>query len=558
LKAKKELSTAKEKEDEANVLYDPSEKNKKTVDSGDTKENGEEAEIMDMDETIQTETNGELANGVKPNTAEVDATASDHRSLDDPGVSGIAPNLQEDVKEEELKQEVVEESLKQEDGTAAGNEAASAETMSPDSNKDNGDMLTIMASGEDGFGAEEETETKVKQDEVLSDLSLSDDDFSKTDSPEKEQAKTVDKPVVEKTEKKQKSDEELCTKCDTPHLLGQRCSYILKGSSKRSRPRETSRPRQKIRTLPPELYHHPGDMVGSDRERSYRSRSPPPTRIRRAPSPPSAYERNRDRYLAEERERRAPPPSNQFGEKRCKLCNMPGHLVKSCPDLFCYVCKQQGHFAKECPGGKERIHNNPTSAQIEPVFGVPPPPAPPSYTPPPPPPQEQQGYAQYYPPPVQHQPHSHPMLPSNSVPPPYPVGVPQAFAGTHYQAGPTNSMLESNKPAHYAEALSSLAPLQAFMNTKLQCSSSSSGYPPSYIELLVTNVGKMFALANLSLPSLEATFFSHGETFLRSRISRELQVYAQQFPKGVNMPIVTETTVEFLKTQAGLGRQFSY
>ena len=287
----KELSTAKEKEDEANVLDDPSEKNKKTVDSGDTKENGEEAEIMDMDETIQTETNGELGNGVKPNTAEVDATASDHCSLDDPGVSGIAPNLHEDVK----KQEVVEESLKQEDGTAAGNEAASAETMSPDSNKDNGDMLTIMASGEDGFGAEEETETKVKQDEVLSDLSLSDDDFSKTDSPEKEQAKTVEKLVVEKTEEKQKSDEELCTKCDTPHLLGQRCSYILKGSSKRSRPRETSRPRQKIRTLPPELYHHPGDMVGSDRERSYHSRSLPPTRSRRAPSPPSAYERNRDR-----------------------------------------------------------------------------------------------------------------------------------------------------------------------------------------------------------------------------------------------------------------------
>ena len=191
------------------------------------------------------------------------------------------------------------------------------------------------------------------------------------------------------------------------------------------------------------------------------------------------------------------------------------------------MCKQQGHFAKECPGGKERIHSKPSSAQIEPVFGVPPPPAPPAMNapPPPPPPQEQQGYAQYYPPPVQQPPpHAHPMLPANSVPPPYPPGVPQAFAGSHYQAGPTNSMLESNKPAHYAEALGSLAPLQAFMNTKLQCSSSSSGYPPSYIELLVTNVGKMFALANLSLPSLEATFFSHGETFLRSRISRELQV----------------------------------
>ena len=190
------------------------------------------------------------------------------------------------------------------------------------------------------------------------------------------------------------------------------------------------------------------------------------------------------------------------------------------------MCKQQGHFAKECPGGRDRAHKSPSNTQVESVFGVAPPPPPaPSYAPAAPPSQEQQGYAQYFPPPVQQQPNAHPMLPSNSVPPPYPVGVPPTFAGSHYQAGPT-SMMESNKPAHYAEALSSLAPLQAFMNTKLQYSSSSSGYPPSYIELLVTNVGKMFALANLSLPSLEATFFSHGETFLRSRISRELQVCA--------------------------------
>jgi hypothetical protein len=82
--------------------------------------------------------------------------------------------------------------------------------------------------------------------------------------------------------------------------------------------------------------------------------------------------------------------------------------------------------------------------------------------------------------------------------------------------------------------------------------------PPAYTELLVTNVGKMFAQANLSLSSLEATFFSHGETFLRSRISRELQVYAERFPGGVNMPLVTETTVAYLKSQGGLPRQFSY
>ena len=53
--------------------------------------------------------------------------------------------------------------------------------------------------------------------------------------------------------------------------------------------------------------------------------------------------------------------------------------------------------------------------------------------------------------------------------------------------------------------------------------------------------------------------FRFGHTlFLLLIFMIPFQVYAQQFPKGVNMPIVIETTVEFLKTQAGLGRQFSY
>ena len=286
-----EVVTAKEKEGEANVLDDTTEKDMGT---GESREDGPEAETMETGETIPPEANGESENEVKPILAEVDVTSSEPLSLDVPEVSGNSPIPA--VKEEDLKHEVVEENAKQEDATedsTPGNETAPAEIMSPDSNKDNGDMLTLMASGEDGFGAEEEAETKAKPDEVLSDLSLSDDEFSKNDSQEKEQSEIEEKPAVEKTEEKEKSEEELCTKCDTPHLLGQRCTYILKGSSKRSRPRETSRPRQKVRTLPPELYHHPS--LGSDRERSYRSRSPPPTRIRRAPSPPSAYERDRDR-----------------------------------------------------------------------------------------------------------------------------------------------------------------------------------------------------------------------------------------------------------------------
>ena len=272
-----EVSTTKEKDNEQSVSDDPTEEQKEMTESCEAKEE----ENMDTDETSQPENqNGESEN---------DAQASEHCSPDLEACDNLTSIVDEEVKQEDSKPEVVEEDSKQEDAmvnSITDNEAASAERMSPDSNKDNGDMLTIMASGEDGFGAEEEAETKTKQDEVLSDLSLSDDDFSKADKGEVKTEKKLD---VEKTDK-EKSEEELCTKCDTPHILGQRCAYILKGSSKRSRPREPSRPRPKIRTLPPELYHHPGD-----RERSYRSRSPPPTRIRRAPSPPSAYERNRDR-----------------------------------------------------------------------------------------------------------------------------------------------------------------------------------------------------------------------------------------------------------------------
>ena len=37
-----------------------------------------------------------------------------------------------------------------------------------------------------------------------------------------------------------------------------------------------------------------------------------------------------------------------------------------------------------------------------------------------------------------------------------------------------------------------------------------------------------------------------------------LQVYAERFPGGVNMPLITETTVDYLKTKASMGRAFSY
>ena len=268
-----ELAATKEKDEESTVLDDSKEKDRLTEALCDTTENG--YEIMDTGHSVKLNANGEAENAEIPITAEVNVPSS----LDIAEQSSSATILEEDLKEEEMKE--------------ANSHLGVALAMSPDSNKDNGDMLTIMASGEDGFEADEEVEveTKEKQDDVLSDLSLSDDDFSKNISKEeKEEVKDKEKSEVTGSEEKPKADEELCTKCDTPHPIGQRCTYLLKGSNKRSRPRETSRPRPRIRTLPPELYHHP-----DDRERSYHSRSPPPTRIRRAPSPPSAYERDRDR-----------------------------------------------------------------------------------------------------------------------------------------------------------------------------------------------------------------------------------------------------------------------
>ena len=106
-------------------------------------------------------------------------------------------------------------------------------------------------------------------------------------------------------------------------------------------------------------------------------------------------------------------------------------------------------------------------------------------------------------------------------------------------------------PSNYAESLHSLQPLQLFMSAKMM-SMPGQSYPKTYIDLLVTNVGKMLAQANLGLQALLTAFSAKGETFVRALISKELSVYAERFPGGVNMPLITHTTIEYLVSQGGM------
>lgn len=53
-------------------------------------------------------------------------------------------------------------------------------------------------------------------------------------------------------------------------------------------------------------------------------------------------------------------------------------------------------------------------------------------------------------------------------------------------------------PSNYTESLHSLQPLQAYMSSKM-AAMPGQPYPRNYIDLLISNVGKMLAQANLGL-----------------------------------------------------------
>ena len=284
----------------------------------------------------------------------------------------------------------------------AGDTLEDVTEQTEDTDKDDHDKPLTVRTEEIGEG-ETTIEEKKNNDDALSDLSLSEDEFGKEDS---------NWVVLDEAGEDEKAEtREMCVKCDVSHKVGTRCSFVLQssgsgsgsGSGRGGRPRSArSQTRERVRTLPPELYENPLERE----RRSFRSRSPtfPSSRApsrRVAPPPPS-------------------PP--HFGENNCKLCGSRAHLVEQCPDFFCHNCSQQGHFAKECLAYAQNQNQPPLQPQYR-----------------------------------------SPCLLNN-----------------------------------YSESLNSLYELQRYLSAKM-ISMPGQPYPNTYIDLLVSNVGKMLAQAGLGL-----------------------------------------------------------
>ena len=218
------------------------------------KEEVEEAESVDTEEEIKPVDEDGKSPAIEDSTNSLSEDVSDEVVIESP------ENCDEDKVENGNVEVTVKEEPEESKESVEDDRTESSvrsEAMSPDT-------LTIMASGDDKFGAEvqgvKEVEVK-KEDAALSDLSLSDDELAK----DGKDWVVVDEATEEDGKAEVKEGE--CGKCDRPHPLGQRCSYILKGSRGsvrgRSRPREVVRrprpspPLPKVRTLPPELYQHP-------------------------------------------------------------------------------------------------------------------------------------------------------------------------------------------------------------------------------------------------------------------------------------------------------------
>ena len=66
------------------------------------------------------------------------------------------------------------------------------------------------------------------------------------------------------------------------------------------------------------------------------------------------------------------------------------------------------------------------------------------------------------------------------------------------QAQVTQYQVTDHLPSNYTESLHSLQPLQVYMSAKMMAMPGQP-YPKNYVDLLISNVGKMLAQANLGI-----------------------------------------------------------
>ena len=303
-----------------------------------------------------------------------------------------------------------------------------------------------------------EAEAKgINQDvDALSDLSLSEEDFDKngsdwvvlddTDKNKEDISKSVGKDAVKQHLHQQHQQKRNVS----PGSIGGGF-YRPPSKSTQQSSRTQKRPVSRIRTLPPELYHAP-DL--ETRGRGYggrRSRSPPP---RRRIAPPR-----------EERRRVAPPAPSPPGyeDRREKVPRYEADFQdyqsrRSCDDHVDQFSHRGTSFP---PAPSSSVMVSPPVSVYQSQF--------PSMVPGP-------GYSTGTAAPLQS---GH-------------TAVLQGYSAA-YQAQVTDHL-----PSNYTESLHSLQPLQAYMSSKM-AAMPGQPYPRNYIDLLISNVGKMLAQANLGL-----------------------------------------------------------
>jgi len=390
---------------------------------------------------------------------------------------------------------------------------------------DDPDSISLTIDKSDHF-EDDMTEKKDGADDVdaLSDLSLSGDEFENDNHDAEENVKI-------KSEKDGKDEPdikpEMCNKCDVSHIVGEkRCSFLLKSSSDAGRKyvkhwersdRDRERERPRVRTLPSELYHLPR-RDSRERDR-YRSRSPSPRpRPRRiappAPSPPGYEERRESRSRYDDEKRfRYDDHHSEAGYRTSSSSNYSHHNhTHHEASPFSSGSGQMNEYFKPLQTPLSMTGNNGAGSMgMVSNVGV-------------------GGMMSGV---------TNPMYQTQiSGHPGYSV------ASQSYQPQPSFQVTDQ-LPVNYTESLASLQPLQVFMSNKM-ASMPGQPYPKNYIDLLISNVGKMLAQANLGIRELENAFRHQGEEFLRGMLTKELQVYAERFPGGVNLPMIIQATIEYL------------